>query len=441
MMDSTKELLMAPKPSDDYRSTLRVGYVSVFVTFGVFGGWAATAPLASAVVAPGAISTESNRKTVQHLEGGIVRELLVRDGSLVREGDVLLRLDPTRSEAQSDLYRKQLAAALAAEARYVAQRDFKAAVTFPPEVMQLAGDVLVSSAILDNRRQFEGRREGLVRALDVIDTQIQQVEKEIQQTAVDLNTAREQLATVDKELPAVRDLYSKGLVALPRLTTLERTSSEVQGKIGGSTIALAKGQDKIAELKARADQLRQDYRQEGANALPDLGKVIGDLRQQMIVAGDALKRIEIVAPVSGAVQQLRIFTIGGVVKAGEPILDIVPDTDTLVVRAKVSPIDVDRVRQNAYAEIRLPQFTRYRSEVIRGAVATISRDALLDEVTRAPYFAVEVSVERSTVPNDIAEKLTAGMTVEIVLPTGERTALQYLIAPIWNRMSTAMRER
>ncbi len=436
-----KDLLNAPKPSDDWRSTLRVGYVSVFLTFGVFGGWAAMAPLDSAVIAGGAISTESNRKTVQHLEGGIVRELLVRDGSVVQQGDVLLRLDATRSEAQSELYRKQLAAALAAEARYVAQRDFASTIAFPAEVVQLSGDVLVSGAIGDNRRQFEGRRESLLKGLDVIDIQIQQAEKEIQQAAVDLRTAKEQLTTVDKELPAVRDLYAKGLVALPRLTTLERTYSEVQGRISNSTIVLAKGSDKIAELKAKAAQLRQEYRQEAANALPDVGKMVGDLRQQLIIAGDALKRIDITAPVSGTIQQLRIFTVGGVVKSGEPILDIVPTSDTLVVRARVTSIDIDRLRHGGAAEIRLPQFTRYRHEVIRGSVRTISRDTLLDDVTKQPYFAVEVAVDRATVPQDIAERLTAGMAVDVVVPTGERTALEYLVAPIWNRMSTAMRER
>lgn len=440
-MVDTKNLLDAPKPSEDWRGALRVGYFSVFLTFGVFGGWAAVARLDSAVIASGAISTESNRKTVQHLEGGIVRELLVRDGAVVREGEVLVRLDSTRSEAQADLYRKQLAAALAAEARYVAQRDFAGTITFPAEVAQLAGDLLVSSAILDNRRQFESRRESLLKGLDVIDTQIQQAEKEIQQAGVEQRTALEQLATVDKELPAVRELYAKGLVALPRLTALERIHSELQGKISNSGIALGKGQDKIAELKAKAEQLRQEYRQEAANALPDLGKAIGDLRQQIVIASDALKRIDIAAPVSGTVQQLRIFTVGGVVRPGEPILDIVPDSDTLVVRGKVNPVDIDRLRHGGAAEIRFPQFTKWRHEVIRGSVRTISRDTLPDEISKQPYYAIEVAVDRGTVPADIAEKLTAGMTVDVVVPTGERTALQYLVSPLWNRLSTAMRER
>jgi HlyD family type I secretion membrane fusion protein len=440
------ELMPAPIASTDWRVMLRVAAGVVLFTFVFLGGWSAIARIDAAVVADGAIAVESNRKTIQHLEGGIVREILVHDGDVVQQGQTLLRLDPTRDAATDKGFRQQLAIASAQQARLMAQRDMTDKINFPPEVTDFKDDPLIVNAIHDNQSQFDHRRESLLRGSEVIEQQLAQAKDEIRQADLDQKTAQQQIDSIGIELPNLRMLLDKGLVALPRVTTLERMLIQVQGQFESAKISKTKANEKVAEFQARVDQLKQDYRQEAANALPDVRKTISDARQQLIIASDALQRIEIKAPVTGTVQQLKIFTIGGVIKPGDPILDIVPSSDTLVVRAKVLPIDVDRILTDESVEIRIPQFMKFQLEPIIGSVRSISRDSIVDTVTASggpsqPYFAVEVTVDRNTIPADIRDRMIAGMTVDAIIRTHERTVLSYLVAPLTNRLSKSLRER
>lgn len=435
------EALPAPPASSDWRRMLLLGWAVVGFIFVGFGGWAAVARIDSAVVATAVIAVESNRKTVQHFEGGIVAELLVRDGDRVQEGDLLLRLDATRSEATDRGFRQQLAIARALEARLLAQRDLRPTIAFPPEVTAMRDAPVVQQALIDNERQFESRRDGLRRAIEILEQQIAQIRSEIEQSLVEQRTAQSQLETINRELPNLRDLLRRGLTALPRVTALEREQARVQGNLENARLNVTKGEDKIAENRARISQLQQDYRQEAANLLPDVRRQISDVQQQIVIAGDALRRIDIRAPVSGTIQQMRVFTIGGVIRAGDPILDVVPEGDTLVVRARITPQDRDRVRYNQRVEIRLPQFFQLLHAPIIGRLRAVSQDSLLDEATRAPYFAAEIEVERASVPPNIASVLTAGMTVDVIIPTHERTVITYLTGPLLGRMIQGMRER
>jgi S-layer protein transport system membrane fusion protein len=445
MDDERIELMPAPVASTDCRAMLAVAAGVIVFTFVVLGGWSAVAHIDSAVVADGAVAVESNRKTVQHLEGGIVREILVRDGDLVHQGDSLILLDPTRNEATDKGFRQQLAIARALEARLLAQRDLTDTVAFPPEVTELQGDPLIANAIRDNQSQFDNRRQSLLRGGEVIEKQIAQAQDEIRQAAVDEHTADRQIDSINLELPNLKGLLEKGLVALPRVTTLERQLIQTKGQLETARISATKATEKVGEMRARLDQLKQDYRQEGANALPDVRKVISDARQQSIISSDVLQRIDIKAPVTGTVQQLRFFTVGGIIKPGDPILDIVPSSDKLVVRAKVQPIDVDRIAAGEKVEIRIPQFMKYQLKPIDGVVRGISRDSMLDPVVTAgpsqPYFAVEVTVDRNAIPEEIRDRMVAGMTVDTIIRTRERTVLSYLVAPLTNRLAKSMHER
>jgi HlyD family type I secretion membrane fusion protein len=439
------ELMPAPIASTDWRVMMRVAAGVIAFTFVFLGGWSAIAHIDSAVVADGAIAVESNRKTVQHLEGGIVREIVARDGDLVHQGDTLLRLDPTRDAATDKGFRQQLAIASAQQARLMAQRDMTDKIAFPPEVTAFKDDPLLVNAIHDNQSQFDHRRESLLRGSEVIEQQLAQAKDEIRQADLDEKTAKQQIDSIGIELPNLKMLLEKGLVALPRVTTLERQLIQVQSQFEGAKISKAKAQEKVAEFQARVDQLKQDYRQEAANLLPDVRKTISDARQQLIIAGDALQRIEIKAPVTGTVQGLKVFTIGGVIRPGDPILDIVPSSDTLVVRAKVLPIDVDRILTGENVEVRVPQFMKFELTPIIGTVRSISRDTIVDTPTAAgpslPYFAVEVAVDRNSIPEDIRDRMTAGMTVDTIIRTRARTVLSYLVAPLTNRLSKSLRER
>jgi S-layer protein transport system membrane fusion protein len=440
------EFLPAPAASTNWRVMLRVASGVIVFTFVVLGGWSAVAHLDSAVIADGAVAVESSRKTIQHLEGGIVREILVRDGAVVQQGDTLVRLDPTRNEATDRGYRQQLGIAGALLARLTAQRDMAETVNFPPEVMDMKDDPLIASAIRDNQSQFENRKHGLLRATEVLEKQIAQVRDEIRQAKIDEQTAQNQWDSIGVELPNLKALLERGLVSLPRVTTLERQQMAVKGQLENAKISATKGNEKIGELQARIDQARQDYRQEGANGLPDVRRIYGEARQQLTISSDALKRIDIQAPVTGTVQQLRVFTIGGIIRSGDPILDIVPISDMLVVRAKVQTIDVDRVLTDEPAEIRVPQFMKFELQPIMGRVRSISRDSIVDAPAATgpasrPYFAVEVVVDHASIPEEIRDRMTAGMTVDVVIRTQERTVLSYLVGPLKNRLAKSMRER
>lgn len=432
----------APVPSGEWKRTMLRGYGSIAVILVGLLLWSTIARLDAGVLAPGTIGVDSNIKTVQHLEGGIVGEILVRDGDVVHQGDVLLRLDPTRNSATTDALRKQEGIARMLEARMLAQREQREKLVVPSEVTAMSDDPTVAAAISDNTRQFESRMNTYMSASQVLQKQKEQIRSDADQARSDKYTAEQQLKTIARELPPLKELFERGLVPLPRITALERQQQQLEGVVAKADIDLARSVEKLAELDARSQQLRQEYVQEAANALPDIRKTLSDVTQQLLVATDALRRIDITAPVDGTVQQLRIFTVGGVLRPGDPILDIAPSSGTLVVRGRVSPIDIDRIRVGIPAIIQLPQFQRYRSETIRGSVKAISKDTLADDVRRDQrYYALEVQVDRSTVPKDIAEKLVAGMTVDVIVPTQARTVLQYMTAPVLNRLSLAMWER
>jgi S-layer protein transport system membrane fusion protein len=439
------ELLPAPVAPTNWRTMFQITAGVIVFTFIVLGGWSAVARIDSAVVAEGVVAIESNRKTIQHLEGGIVREILVRDGDVVQRGDVLVRLDPTRNAAADVGFRQQLAIASALQARLIAQREMADTINFPLEVTAFGDDPLIVNAIHDNQSQFDNRRQSLLRGKEVFEQQIAQTKDEIRQAILDEKTARQQIDSIGLELPNLKMLLEKGLVSLPRVTTLERQLIQVQGQFEGAQISRAKAIEKVGELQARIDQLKQDYRQEAANALPDVRKTISDARQQLIVSSDALQRIEIKAPVTGTVQQLKVFTIGGIIRSGDPILDIVPSSDTLVVRGRVLPIDVDRILPGQSVELRVPQFMKFELKPIVGTLRSISRDSIIDAASPSgpaqPYFAVEIAVDRNSIPEDIRDRMSAGMTVDTIIRTQERTVLSYLVAPLSNRLAKSMRER
>ena len=433
---------LAPLPSADWASIVRIGYIAAIVGFGVFVAWAATARLDGAAVAPGVVAVESNRKTIQHLEGGIIREILVRDGDVVSAGQVLLRLDPTRVDAQGELYRNQLAALLAQETRLLAERDGAPSLSFPPEVLQRSTDLAVAAAMSDQKRLFDTRREVLQRNLNVAEAQIEQIRRETDQNVSDLATARKTLDNIQRELEPMRQLLKQKLVSVSRVMPLEREKLRLEGVIANGELQAEKLRERLIETELKRNQVLADYRQEVSTQLLDIRRQLNDVRQQLIVAEDAQRRFELKAPIAGAVQQMRIFTVGGVIKPGDPVLDIVPANDILVIQAKLSPLDIDRVSPGLSAEIRFPSFRYFGADVIRGTLRSVSRDRLLEDTSnRDPYFAAEVTVDRSSIPPEFSSRLSAGIPADVIIPTEGRTVMVYLLDPIFERFNKSMRER
>jgi HlyD family type I secretion membrane fusion protein len=428
-------------PSVNWKRSVRLGYAVVLGAFGGFLLWASLARLDGAALAGGVVASESYRRTVQHLEGGIVHQILVRDGDKVKAGQILLKLDSTRATAQNDLYGNQLAIFSAQEARLLAEFDHRPTLEFPPDVLARQDEPAVKPMIEDQKRLFDSRRRALTSNVQIAEAQIEQTRREMEQARSEIQTSQATLDQVDAELTQLRPLFQRQLVPTTRIAPLERERVRLMGTINSGNIQIERLKERLSELELRKRQVQQDFRQETSVQLVEVRKQLSDTRQQMLLTGDSQTRMDIRAPIEGTVQQLRIFTVGGVVRPGEPILDVVPLEDDLVVRARVQPNDADRVTLGMAAEVKFPAFHYMGNQIIRGTVKSLSRDRLVDENTKEAYFAAEVVVDRSTIPESIVRRLTAGMTADVVLPTGERTVMNYLLRPIMERWSQSMRER
>jgi HlyD family type I secretion membrane fusion protein len=423
----------------DWKRPAILGYLIVTLTFLVFGAWSAIAKLDSAVVASGVVAVESNRKTVQHLEGGIIQEILVREGQRVTQGDILFRMDPTQALASFDLQQNQLYAALAQEARLVAEREGAAEVTFPEELRDVRVHPTVARAVADQTKEFHERRASLLGQMGLLEAKIGQYKTEIEGLLVQQKATEDQLRWIVEELADLRYLLDRNLVQKTRVLALEREKSRLEGVIGRSTADQAKAQNGIGEAQLQIRQLHQKFLEEVSGQILEARQKISDLREKVRVANDVFRRLVIVAPVSGTVQNLKFFTVGGVIKAGEALLEIVPERDRFIVQAHVSPHDMESLVPGMRAEIRFTAFRTNILPLIMGHVESVSRDRLIDETTKQPYFLAQVVVEDA--PREVRGRLTAGMPADLLFPTGERTVLDYLVRPLKDRINSALREK
>ena len=322
----------------------------------VLGGWAAITPLGSAVVASGFVTTEGNKKTIQHLEGGIVREILVREGDHVNAGQVILRIDDTAPRANLEIYRNQLYAALAREARLAAELAGDADVQFSDELTSVSGNVIASKAIDDQRAQFKERRASIQAQVSILRSRADQLRQEIEGLDRQRTANEHQVKFIIDELQGVRLLYEKNLVSKSRWLALERERSRLEGEIGRAISDRAKAEKGIGETELQIEQTKQKFLEEASRDLVDTREKLRDLRNKYVVAEDALRRLDILAPVTGRVQNLKVFTIGAVVRQGEPVLDIAPDRDKLVIEAHIPTLSIEGVFAGNTAEVRFTAF-------------------------------------------------------------------------------------
>ena len=423
----------------DWKRPAALGYAIVIFTFVVLGGWSAFAELDSAVTAPGFIAEENSRKSVQHLEGGIIKEILIREGEHVDAGQVLFRMDATQPQANLDLQENQLDSLLAQEARLTAERDRLSAIAWPEEIKVRSDQPTVKQAIADQAKQFADRQASLHGQIDVLKSKIDQFKTEIEGLRVEREATKQQLQYIVQELTDLNYLLEENLVQKSRVLALDREKSRLEGVIGRSITDEAKAETQIGETKIQIDQVQHKFDEEIASSILDVRLKINDAREKIHVARDVVRRIDVTAPVSGTVQNLKVFTIGGVVKPGEVLVEVVPDHDALIVQAHISPHDMDRMSPGMQAEVRFTSFKTSILPIISGRVQSVSRDRLMDDTTRQPYFLAQVIVD--DIPTGLRDHLVAGMPADLVFPTGERTVLNYLIRPLQDRMSGAFRER
>jgi HlyD family type I secretion membrane fusion protein len=428
-------------PVPDWKRPALVGYLIIILAFGGLGGWSAFARLDSAVVATGVVTLESSRKTVQHFEGGMVKNILVHEGQHVEQGDVLFKLDDTQSMANSDLSRHQLDGLLAQEARLMAERDRANQITFPPELVKNAAQPVIKDSINDQEKQFTERRASLDGQISILESRIKQYGSQLDGIAVERASTVEQLKFINIELEDLRGLLEKNLVQKTRVLAMEREKSRLEGVIGRADADTAKTQNDIGEAHLQIEQLHKKFSEEVNAQIVEVRSKISDLREKVAVSADVLHRVEIRAPRSGTVQNLHVTTIGGVIRPGEPLLELIPDDEGMVINAMVSPTDIDAIQAGMQAEIRFSAFHGQILPLMTGKIESISRDRIMDEQSKQPYFLARIVVDKEHVPTMVKEHIMAGMQTEVIVPTGERTVINYLVRPLRNRAVGALREK
>jgi HlyD family secretion protein len=410
---------------------IATGVTIVVLFFGVLGAWAGLVPLSSAVTAEGQIKVSSHVKTVQHLEGGIIREILVREGDTVTEGQPLVRLDNTQSSASLELTRGEHDALKSLEARLIAERDGADTITFPADLV-----TRTVAAIAGQQTIFTSRRTALLGQFDILDQRMEQFNAEIKGEQAQVDSFTRQAALLTEEMAGVEELFKRGLERKPRLLSIQRDIATVEGQRGEQLSRIAKAGQGIGEMKMQRADLINKQRSEVATELRDVQTKLADNEEKLRAATDIHKRIEIVAPEAGKITNLRHFTLGGVVKPADPILDLVPMDDTLVIETQLRPLDIEEIHPDLPAEVRLTAYKQRRTPTVHGVVTYVSADAMTNEKTGQPYYVARVEVPQAT---NLA--LAPGMPAEVMIVTGKRTALAYLLDPINDSFARAFHEK
>jgi HlyD family type I secretion membrane fusion protein len=414
----------------------------VLVFFGVFGAWAALAPLSGAAVAPAVVAPEGYRKTVQHLEGGIVREIRVRDGGKVEAGDVLVVLDDTQIRASYAAAQAKLAAMQARAARLRAEATGEAEAAFPDELLALAREEAETARLVEaERATLQARRQALADQVTVLERRIAQAQTDLGAYEGNLVSTDRQLKLIDEEIETVKELLVKGLDRKPRLLALQRARAELEAQRTTALSSSARTRELINATHAELASTRSRYAEEVATGLVEAQANANQLQAQVRAARDQLQRMAIQAPTAGTVVNLQLHSVGGVIRAGEPILDIVPRDEPLVVEARVSPSDIDVVHPGLAADVHLLAYHSRHMPRIQGEVRKVSADRLVDEKTGQPYYSAQIVVDTAVLHERAPEvALTAGMPAEALILTGERTLLEYLIEPVRLSFRRALRE-
>lgn len=435
-----QRVTVAPSRPPTRGATL-FGLAVLALFVGGFGAWSALAPLSEAALGPGVIKAEGNRRTVQHLEGGIVRAILVRDGDRVRAGQVLMRLDDVQSGAQREALEAQLLALLAQDARLSAELDDADAIAWPAALLARRDEPRVADLIAGQTALFVSRRSAFLNSQAVLEARAEQYRASLASARGQIVSQERQTALIRDEMKGVEELLRLGLERRPRLLALQRAEASLTGNREDLLGQIARAEAGLAETTA---QMRAD-----ADArLAEAGREQRDVRARLVEveeklnqARDVAARRDILAPEDGVVLNLRHFTVGGVVKPGEAVLDIVPAQDRLIAEVLVQPGDIDAVHPGLEAELRLTAFKQRLAPYLRGRVEFVSADAVYDERLRADVYRAHVAIPEQELAKLGGAALTPGMPVEAMILVGERTFWQYMTQPLLDSFARAFREQ
>lgn len=418
----------------------RAGLGVALLGVAVIGVWLVLAPLSGAVIAPGFVKVDMNRKVVQHQEGGIVKEILVRDGERVREGQTLLVIGDVRLDATLDLLRTQHDGERAKVARLEAERAVLPAVKFPAELAARSSEAKVAELLQRETALFRARREALDSQIAVLRKQIRQTEDEVKALAGQIAAEERALQSQKEELAVNERLAQQGFVQKTRLMSLERAVAEYEARWEEHRAELAKTRQRASELELRVLAQRNNYVQSATDELKEASTRLFDLEERLRPSKDASDRQRIASPIAGVVVGLRFFNPGAVVAPREVLMEIVPEDKTLIVEARIRPEDINHVRAGSAAEVRLTAYQTRTTPLVAGSVNYVSADRMVDTQSGAPYYVVRVDVSAGALAEAGNLRMQAGMPAEVYIRTDSRTAFDYMIAPVTAYLRRGMRE-
>jgi HlyD family secretion protein len=427
--------------SPSTRGAVWFGMIALALFLGGFGAWSFLAPLSAAAIAPGVIKVEGNRRTVQHLEGGIVRELLVKEGDRVEAGQVLMRLDDVAALSNLQSLRDQRWQLLAQEARILAELARQPSVRFPPELVQAAlTEPRATDAVAAQQTLFTSRRAANENQRQMLAARLDQMTAQIGSTEGQLRSQQRQLELARDLVRMSQELMARGLEPRQRMIERQRLLESTQGNIIDLEGQIQRVRNQMEEVTAQLRLIEEQLNNELGEQLREVRTRLVDVEERLRPATDAAMRRDVIAPVSGTVLAMRIFTPGGVVKPGDPILDIVPAEDRLVAEVQVNPNDIRSVHVGLEAEVRLPAFKARTLPYLHGHVVNVATDTLIDERTRQPYYRALIRIDEDQLRKYPDVELVPGMIVETMIVTGERSLWQYITQPLRDSFARAFRE-
>jgi HlyD family secretion protein len=416
------------------------GWVIVLVFVVGFGAWAAITPLAEAAIAGGLLKVEGTRRTVQHFEGGIVREILVRDGDQVRQGQVLLRLDQPQAGQQTETLRSQRWALVAQDARLLAELAGNGDIAFPAE---LSGHeaARAQDAVAGQINLFQARRTALDSQMTVLQARIEQFEAQIRSSEAQREAQSQQLVLLRAEESNTQTLLAQGLARLPQLLAIQRQVAATVGNIADMGSQIERSRAQIAESEREMRRLRDTRIQEVSTELREVRGRLAETEERLRAAEDVSTRLEITAPEAGTVINLRVFTLGAVVRSGDPVMEIVPVRDRIIAEVNVQPNDIEVIHPGLLAEIRLPAFKSRLVPYLHGTVIFVASDVTEDERRGTAYYRVQIEIDESQLRALDGVQLRPGMMAEALIRTGERSFARYLLQPVFDSFHRAFREQ
>lgn len=431
-------ILDAPRPRT--AAPVLIGWIVLLVFCLGLGSWAALTPLAEAAIAPGMLKVEGTRRTIQHFEGGIVREILARDGDQVRRGQVLMRLDQPQAAQQTETLRSQRWALLAQDARLVAELSGAAEIAFHAALAG-ADAARAQDAILGQRALFEARRVALETQLSVLAARVEQFEATIRSATAQREAQQRMLALLKAEEQNTEMLLRQGLARLPQLLAIQRQVASVEGNIADIGNQMDRARAQIAEAQREMQRLRDQRLQEASAELREVRVRLAEAEERLRAAEDVSMRLEVTAPEDGTILNSRFFTIGAVVRPGDPVMDLIPRGERLVAEVHVQPNDIEVIHPGLLAEVRLPAFKQRTVPYLHGHVTYVASDVTQDERRGISYYRVQIEIDEGQLAALEGVQLRPGMMVEAMIQTGSRSFARYLLQPVFDSFHRAFREQ